>query len=332
MIINQSRVPNDEHMLLNYFFAMGNIHKAVVESTSNWYWLSDLLNNHQIDLTLAHAKYLKAISYAKVKTDKVDSFTLAQLLRMNLIPQAHQIAPEKRAIRDTMRARLKLVQKKTSGIGSIHRILEKFNIPVPDNRQLQFVSTLPYLEDLPLTPEYQFQVDCLCEQIRLLHQQIKTLEKSLHPRLIPNQDIQRLLWIPGIGKITAFTIFLEVDDINRFPEVRNFFSHCRLAPGASNSNQRHRHKSGSKDGNCYLKIAFTEVAVRAIQYYKEISRFYNRKARTSNNQIARTVVAKELARIVYQVLKYKTEFESFKGMKLSREKSMQWPRLSSPDA
>ncbi len=34
-----------------------------------------------IPLTLAHAKYLKAISYAKVKTDKVDSHTLATLLR-----------------------------------------------------------------------------------------------------------------------------------------------------------------------------------------------------------------------------------------------------------
>jgi hypothetical protein len=33
-----------------------------------------------VDLKLAHAKYLKAISYAKVKTDKVDSETLAQLL------------------------------------------------------------------------------------------------------------------------------------------------------------------------------------------------------------------------------------------------------------
>ena len=48
---------------------------------------SGLENNH-IELILAHAKYLKAISYAKVKTDKVDSHTLAQLLRLNLIPAA----------------------------------------------------------------------------------------------------------------------------------------------------------------------------------------------------------------------------------------------------
>jgi transposase len=332
LIVRQAKLPNEEHVILNYFFSIGNIHKAVVESTSNWYWLSDLLRNHQIDLTLAHAKYLKAISYAKVKTDKVDSQTLAQLLRMNLIPTAHQITQEIRGTRDTMHARLRLVQKKTSSIVSIHRILEKFNVPIPENRKLQFISTLPHLKDLSLSDEYQFQVDCFCDQIRLLHKQIKLLEKSLHPQLIPNKDIQRLLWIPGIGKISAFTIYLEVDGIERFPDVKKFFSYCRLVPGASNSNQRNKHKSGNKDGNRYLKIAFTEVAVRAVQYYTEIKQFYQRKSRKTNKPIAKTIVAKELARITYHVLKDQTEFKTFKGMTLSREKTLQWPRLPSPAA
>jgi transposase len=308
LIVRQAKLPNEEHVILNFFFSTGNIHKAVVESTSNWYWLSDLLKNHQIDLTLA------------------------QLLRMNLIPTAHQISPDIRAIRDTMRARLRLVQKKTSSILSIHRILEKFNVPIPENRKLQFISTLPHLKELPLSDEYQFQVDCCCDQIRLLHKQIKLLEKSLHPQLIPNKDIQRLLWIPGIGKISAFTIYLEVDGIERFPDVKKFFSYCRLVPGASNSNQRNKHKSGNKDGNRYLKIAFTEVAVRAVQYYKEVKQFYQRKVRTTNKPIAKTIVAKELARITYHVLKDQTEFKTFKGMTLSREKTLQWPRLPSPAA
>ena len=45
-IIRQSKLPNDEHVIMDYFLSMGNIHKAVVESTSIWYWHSDLLNNH----------------------------------------------------------------------------------------------------------------------------------------------------------------------------------------------------------------------------------------------------------------------------------------------
>ena len=60
-IISQQKMPNDDYIILNYFFfAIGKQHKAVVECTSNCYW--ELLNDHGIDLTLTHTKYLKAIS------------------------------------------------------------------------------------------------------------------------------------------------------------------------------------------------------------------------------------------------------------------------------
>lgn len=192
-IIKQAKLQNEEAEILKYFFSIGTEHKTVVESTSNWYWLSDLLENHQIDVTLAHAKYLKAISYAKVKTDKVDSLTLAQLLRMSLIPPAHQIASQNRGLRDLMRARLRMVGKKTSCMISIHRVLEKFNITIPGNRLLSDLRTLDLLNDLPVGSFYQFQIDCLCDQSRLLSKQIKELEEVLNPQLVPYDDVQRLL-------------------------------------------------------------------------------------------------------------------------------------------
>ena len=333
IIVKQSKVSNNDFAILNYFASIGSTHQTVVESTSNWYWLSDLLKDHQIHFTLAHAKYLKAISYAKVKTDKVDSHTLAQLLRLNLIPAAHQISPEKRGLRDMMRARLRMVHKKTSCLNSIHRLLEKFNLSVPDNRNLHDLSTLDHLNDLPLPTEYQFPLNALSEQIRLLHQQIKQLEKNLHPILIPNTDIQRLLHIPGIGKVLSFTVYLEIDGVDRFPDVNRFYSYCRLVPGAYNSNRKQRHKSGNKDGNKYLKMAFTEAAVRAVQYYGEIRKYYQSQSRKKHKSIARTLVAKELAKITYHVLLNQAEYNNtFKNIRLTKTKSQQWPRLTSPDA
>jgi len=333
VIVKQSKVPNTDLAILNHFFDIGKDHRAVVESTSNWYWLSDLLNNHGIELVLAHAKYLRAISYAKVKTDKIDSETLAQLLRMNLIPAAHQISPEKRGLRDMMRARLRLVHKKTSCLNSIHRLLEKFNFSIPNNRPVHELATLELLTDLPFDSEYRFQLDILKKQAFLLDRQIKALEKSLHPLLIPNPDVQRLLYIPGIGKVLAFTVYLEIDGIERFPDVNKFYSHCRLVPGSDNSNRKQKHKSGNKDGNKYLKMAFTEAGFRATVYYKEIKQYYQSKSRKKHKTIARILVAKELAKICYFMLKDKVDYNNtFKGIKLSREKSKQWPRLTGPAA
>jgi hypothetical protein len=60
--LKQEKLPNDNDTILNYFFSIGKRHRAVVESNSNCYRLSDPLNDHGIEIILAHAKYLKAIS------------------------------------------------------------------------------------------------------------------------------------------------------------------------------------------------------------------------------------------------------------------------------
>ena len=106
-IVKQADIKNVGHNFVQYFSDLGNDNLTTVESTMTWYWLNDLLVSLNIPLVLAHAKYVKAIAYAKVKTDKVDSHTLAQLLRMNFIPSAHKISNEKRLLRDALRARLK---------------------------------------------------------------------------------------------------------------------------------------------------------------------------------------------------------------------------------
>jgi len=311
-LVKQQRVKNIPELILDHFRSLGSEHQAVVESTTGWYWLNDLLEDHQIPLTLAHAKYLKAISYAKVKTDKVDSHTLATLLRLKLIPAAHKISRALRGLRDTMRLRLRLVQQRTACLRRLESIRVKFNGSVPD--------------------PYRFQLSVLEQTRSMLTEQVLALEQSLHPALIPNDDIQRLLHVPGIGKLSAFTIYLEIDGIERFSSDKHFVSYCRLVPGAHNSNRTLRQKSGNKDGNKYLKMAFCDCAVHAIQYYPEIRAFYKRLLRRTNQRVARAICAKELARIVYHILKTKNNYRGFKGQPISRVKSLQWPRLASPHA
>ena len=257
-IIKEADIKNVNHNFVQYFSDLGNENITTVESTMTWYWLGDLLSSLNIPMVLAHAKYVKAIAYAKVKTDKVDSHTLAQLLRMDYIPVAHKISNDNRLLRDALRARIKIVQRHTSVTNSMHLLLAKYNLDSPEQ-----------LEAIP-----RFQFDQLTEVEALLKEQILDLEKQLYPFLIPNDDTQRLLWIPGIGKMNAFTILLEVDDINRFEDVKHFFSYCRLVPSARNSGGKSKQRS-SKDGNKYLKVAFSDAAIHAVQYYPVIKKYYN---------------------------------------------------------
>ena len=289
-IVKQADIKNVNHNFVQYFSDLGNGNITTVESTMTWYWLNDLLTSLNIPLVLAHAKYVKAIAYAKVKTDKVDSHTLAQLLRMDYIPVAYKISNDKRLLRDALRARLKIVQRHTSVTNSMQLLLAKYNFDSPT--------------EFSGIPKYQYEQ--LTEVEALLSEQMLDLEKQLYPYLIPN------------------------DDINRFPDVKNFFSYCRLTPSARNSGGKSKQCS-SKDGNKYLKVAFSDAAVHAVQYYPVIRKYHNSLLRKKNKQIAKTIIAKEIAEIVYHVLKNKTNFNNkFKAQELQHQKSLQWPRVVNP--
>lgn len=315
-VIRAAKLPAQRRALTTYFGTLPGPHRAVVECTGMWYWVRDLLVPQGIDLRLGHAKYLKAISYAKVKTDAVDAATLAQLLRVDLIPEAHMISPALRETRDLLRARLVLVGRRLRCQRSIGALLEKYNVASP--------AELPELPRLEATLH--------TEQHALLQTQVRRIERQLRDRILPTPEAQRLVWIPGIGPLVAYTLLLEIDDITRFPTVRQFHSYCRLVPGAEDSAATRRHKR-SRDGNRYLKLAFHHAAVRAAQYFPEIQAEYQRLVRRKGKAIARALIAKELGSIVYHVLTRQEAFNGrFRGLQLTRTKPKRWPRLASPPA
>lgn len=279
-------------------------HQVVVETTGSWYWIDDLLREHGAELKLAHAAKVQAITTAKVKTDRIDALTLLTMLRLNLVPEAHVISPELRELRDLLRMRLRLIEKRTSSLNSIARLLEKYN--------RASVEALPELA--------QVQAGFLQGQIALLAAQAKALEKRIHRELQPNAIVRRLRRIPGIGRLTAWTLYLEIDGIERFASERKFFSYSRLVPGSNNSGGRTRNQR-SRAGNRYLKLAFSHAAVRAVQRYAEVGAAYRKKLRKKNKPLAHAWVRKELARIVYHVLKDDVDYDdTFRGVALSRPK------------
>ena len=129
--VQDRQLPTTRAAIRAYFDALPGPHRAVVESTSNWYWLRDLLVSAGVDLRLGHSKYIKAISYATVKTDAVDAAPLAQLLRRDLIPEGHMVSAEWREARDLLRARLQLVAQQVRCRNTLAGLLVQYNVTTP---------------------------------------------------------------------------------------------------------------------------------------------------------------------------------------------------------
>lgn len=326
-VVARTKIKTETELVLEYFRRWSEPHQAVIECTSNWYWLCDLLRSEGIATVLAHAKYLKAISYAKVKTDAIDAHTLAQLLRMGYIPEAHQLSQEYRPMRDLLRQRMVMEHKRTSLMQHAGSILAKFNITDPPVTAAQ-AAFADFVTTCALPEEYQITVLMYHQQCLQVTADERLLEHYFKSKLRPTPTLQLLVSLPGIGDITGAIIAMETGDIHRFADAKHYCSYCRLAPGARDSGGKHHLRSGSKDGNQYLKYAYTEAAIKAMMYYPHIRRFADLLQQRANATIARTVVAKELAKIVYYVLTRQQPCTSFKGIPM--RKRSDWPRTCKP--
>lgn len=215
----------------------------------------------------------------------------------------------------------------TNIIQRIASILAQFNIT-----KLPVAAYQPgfadFLNECPISEEYRMTLLMYHQQCVQTTEHRKQLEKYFKARLRPTPTVQLLMSIPGIGDITGSIIAMETGDIHRFTDAKHYCSYCRLVPGAKDSGGKHSHRSGSKDGNHYLKYAFTEAAIKAMMFYPEIKHFATRLERRSTKAIARTVVAKELAKITYYVLTRQQEFTTFKGIEINKLRD--WPRARKP--
>ncbi len=329
--VKQATLPTSRKALNNFFSGFDEPVQAVVECTSSWYWLSDWCRANDVSLMLAHAKMVKAISYAKVKTDTVDAKTLAELLRADLIPEAYQIKPERRALRELTRGRLRMIQRRGKLQSRLWSQGAKYNVHIGRDQWRYPEKLGKWLQ--PQLPEVaNVEVGLLVDQILQLQSHIHRLEQKIGQQEAFSGDLELIKPIPGIGLVNGWSILAEIGDIGRFPTDKQFTSYCRLVPGSSDSGGSRRHKSASKDGNKYLRVAFGQAGVCACTHYKPVKQFYRKIKRRSGRHVARAVVAKELAKIVWHVLSKQEPYNGFKGQPTRASFHPYWPRPINPSA
>src|SRR5258708_40366825 len=69
------------------------------EAAFGWGWLAALLEDHGFEAHPVHPLRCNAIASARLKNDKVDAATLAQLLRADLLPEPRTAPPAVRHLR-----------------------------------------------------------------------------------------------------------------------------------------------------------------------------------------------------------------------------------------
>lgn len=289
----------------------GEIVGIAVESTYNWYWLVDGLMEEGFKVHLVNTSKVKQYEGLKHSDDKYDSFWLAHLMRLNILPTGYIFPKELRAVRDLLRRRMQLVQQRTANILSISNQLtrntgKKFSSN--DIKKLKPVDISGMFED----PNIQLSIKSNISIANSLYVQIKQIEKAVLGQVELREEYVKLTEIDGIGVILALTIMLETGDISRFKNVGNYASYCRCVSTIRTSNNKKKGEGNRKNGNKYLAWAFIEVANHATRYNAQAKKYYQKKASKTKKVIAFKALAHKYARACYYVIKNKESFDENK--------------------
>lgn len=301
--VYKKKLPNDlREVLMALEPYREAIEGVVVESTFNWYWLVDGLMDNGYRVHLANPSAIKQYEGLKHSDDFRDTFHLAQLLKLGILPEGYIYPKEERPVRDLLRKRLQLVRQKTTHILSFQNLVSRnLGIYMPGNeiKKLyeQDVEDILEKEHLILSGKANIAT------MRFLMERIKEIEKAVLKVANLKDEYKKLLTAPGIGTILALTIMLETGDIKRFPEVGNYASYCRCVNSKRISNGKEKGEGNRKNGNKYLSWAYVEAANFAIRSYPYVRRYYQRKMSKTNQIVAIKAVAHKLSRACYYIIK-----------------------------
>lgn len=318
------RLANDPRALRKFFRTLDEPCKVAVESTANWYWLVDLLQDLDLDVVLSNPTQTKAIAHARIKNDKVDARTLAQLLSADLLPTCWIPAREDRNVRELLRTRLGLLIFRTRFKNVIRSVLAKFNINLAQGNiwdgagrdSLESVVTpggRKALNRLTLDPPYPEIIRQALAHVDLLTEQIAGWETQIRRLVKVTPAARQLMTVPGIAELSALTILHESGPMDRFPSAKHYASYAGLVPRCLGSAGKHWSGKLFKQANMYLKRIYVEVALVAVRARQTDARLvaYHRHLRNRKGPaVARIALARKLAGISYHMRTKNIDYET----------------------
>jgi len=284
---------------------------VVVESTFNWYWLVDGLQEHGYAVHLANPSAIQQYEGLKHTDDQWDSFWLAHMYRLGILPEGYIYPKEHRAVRDLLRRRLLFVKHSTSHILSLQSMISRNLGLNMSGREIKKLKPED-VDDLFDCPNLGFMANNSLEAINFLKKIILDIEKKVESQVKMRKEFLMILTIPGIGNILGLTINLEVGDIGRFPAVGDYSSYCRCVESKRLSNGKKKGENNKKNGNRYLAWAYVEAAQFCRRYCVKAQSFYQSKAAKTKPVVAVKALSNKLSRASYYIMRDQVAFDEDK--------------------
>ncbi len=283
---------------------------AVIESMTGARFVHDTLEEHGWEVEIADAQKVKGLAPLAAKTDRIDARVLALLSHRDLVPAIWLPDPRVRREREQARFRLHLVKHRTQLKHRIHSTLMSFGRPCPVS-DLFGVEGRELLERLRVPEPWRGNVTAALELIDHLEDQIAEINAELRAGGADHLYVPKLMTVPGIGWVLAFTIAAEIGDIERFATPTKLTGYTGLCPRVVQSGEKDRRGPLTKQGPRYLRWALLEATMHALRHPAYAERYQRNKRRLGKQRgakVAQIDIARKLTVAIWHML---TRNESF---------------------
>lgn len=300
-IIRRGGFGNNLEEVSDFCSTLTGTENVVLEPVLNYLWLLDHLEPYVSSVHVATPHKVRIIAESKCKTDRYDSRMLAELLRINFLPESWIPPVELRSLRNIIRQRHRLVKTVVMYKNYIRHLLFLHGIHMKVSN-IASVKARREIKRLYLPETTRQSVEQCLQVIGNLAKMIDILDEEIKLRSSDNDIVELLRSIPGIGPLWAATIYGEVGDINRFKGAKAFASYTGLVPSVRSSGESSHYGGITHQGSRMLRTALIEAAIRTVRKSPSLNRMYHRIVYRSNSQKARVAVARKLAVIIYKML------------------------------
>ena len=311
-VVQAGPVTNDQGALRKYFRQFrGERVQVAVEACGFWPAFREVVEAEVERLVLVHPQRVKAIASAKLKNDRVDSATLAQLLRCDLLPESCKADRETQARRQQTRLRTTLVRQRTRLKNQVHAVLHQQGLRSP-------VSDLfgrrgrRWLEATKLPTQARESINACLRMIDHYGEEIQRQNRQLREKANQDERVQWLMTIPGIGQVSAMMLLAEIGDLRRFGSKEALCSYAGLVPRVRESAGKAARGGITRQGSSTLRWILVEAAQVAPRSSPAARRYYERLSRKKHPHVARVALARKLLIAVYALLHDGVAFEEDK--------------------
>ena len=286
---------------------------VVIETTGGVWDIYDIVAPLVGKTLVAHARKVRQIAEARVKTDKEDIKRLIKLLIADIVPEVWIPPMHVRELRSLISFRWRVNKQLTMSKNRLQSVVQRYNLHLPEgglladkNRRWWEEQKLPDLTGFEVEQDLKI-VAQLEEQKAAIDQKLAELSNT-EPWA---SDMVFLMQIPGMGLIFSMVVLSAIGDITRFSHSKKLVSYAGLAPGVHISGERHQGKSITKEGRKELRWAMVEaawVAVRSDPYWK--GQFKRLEKRMHRNQAA-VAVARRMLTSIWHILTKREPYRHF---------------------